>query len=152
MFLRLLLAVLMLTGPMPVRVCTCAASATPAAPAEAPFPDQPSQIAKSCGCGHHAKQAEAPDPSSSCARSADNLTTGHTHPERHDRECPAVKPRAAVSEALLSPVPDAPADPGFCLPLVGETPAVSLKVAPPLEAELSPPSVPLYISLLSLRN
>lgn len=157
MVLRLLLAVLMLMGPVPVRVCTCAASAAPAIPAEEPAPEQPQPEEKSCGCGHRAKQGESPAATpDSAARPdgslAESGATGHSHPERHDRDCPAVNPRAAVSEAVLSPAPDAPTDFGFSLPLLAETPFVGLKVCSAPAAPLGPPSVPLFISLLTLRN
>lgn len=156
MFLRLLLAVLMLTGPVPVRACTCAASATPVVPAEEPTSEQPQSEAKSCGCGHRAKQRETPaatpDPAPPDGHIAESGTTGHSHPERHHRDCPAVKPRAAISEAVLSPAPDAPTDHAFSLPLLAEPPVVRQKVCSPPEVPLGPPSVPLFISLLTLRN
>lgn len=156
MFLRLLLAVLMLTGPVPVKVCTCAASATPVVPAEEPASEQPQSEAKSCGCGHRAKQGETPAAAPDSAHPDGNITqsgaTGHSHPERHHRECPAVKPRVAVSEAVLSPGPDAPTDHAFSLPLLAEPPVGRRIVHSRLEAKPFPPSVPLFISLLTLRN
>jgi hypothetical protein len=156
MFLRLLLAVLMLTGPVPVRVCTCAASVSPVVPAEEPAPEQPLPEAKSCGCGHRANQGEThaatPDSARPDGSVSESGASGHSHPERHDRDCPAVKPRVTVSEAVHSPAPDAPSDFGFSLPLPPETPVVRRKVCSPREAPLGPPSVPLFISLLTLRN
>lgn len=156
MFLRLLLTVLMLMGPVPVRVCTCAASAAPVVPTEELVPEQPQPEAKSCGCGHRAKQSETPAPTPESARSDGSVSecgaTGHPHSERHDRDCPAVNPRAVVSQAVLSPAPDSPATFGFSAPLLAETPVVGRKVCSPREAPLGPPSVPLYISLLTLRN
>lgn len=154
MLVRMLLAMLMLTGPVPVRLCTCAASAPPVVITEELVPGQRQPEVKSCGCGHRAKPGEMPAATPDSARPDGSLedsgTTGHTHPERHDRDCPAVNPRTVVSEAVLSP--DAPTDFGFSLPLLTETPVVVRKVCSPPIAPLGPPSVPLYISLQTLRN
>lgn len=155
MLVRLLVAVLMLTGPMPVRVCTCAASARPTAPAEEPF-RQPSPQSKACGCGHRAKANAAstiPDKSQAHGHVPSDGTTGHSHTDRHDRDCPAVKPRPVVSAAVQTPAPDTSTDhavslPAWVEPLLGGHRHIGF----PLEAQTAPSAVPLYLSLCTLRN
>jgi len=153
---RLLVAVLMLTGPMPVRVCTCAAAAHPAVPAEQPLP-QPSPEAKSRGCGHRAKanaeSAFTSDKTQTHSHVQPDAATGHSHPDRHDRDCPAVNPRPVVTAAVPTPAPDAPIDHAVSLaarvePLLGGHRHVRL----PLESQTAPSAVPLYLSLCTLRN
>ncbi len=155
MLVRLLIAVLMLTGPMPVRVCTCAASARPAVPVEQLLP-QPSPESKACGCGHRAKanaESTIPDKSQAHRHVQSDGATGHSHPDRHDRDCPAVNPRPVVSTAVPTPAPDAPTDHAVSLtarvePLCGGHSHVGF----PLLAQPAPSAIPLYLSLCSLRN
>lgn len=151
MLLRLLLAVLMLMGPMPVRVCTCAASAMPPTAAEGSV-SQSVPESKSCGCGHRAKQSETPATTSDTTHAHGDATTERSHSGQHDRDCPAVKPRVAISDAVVTPATDAPADAGFNL---------SVAVAPsvggqerrfPVKVQPITSSVPLFITFLTLRN
>ena len=156
MLVRLLVAVLMLTGPMPVRVCTCAASARPAVPAEQPLP-QPSPESKACGCGHRAKAGDKSTAAADTAQAHGQVqrdgATGHSHPNRHDRDCPAVHARPVVSAAVQTPVPDAPADHALGVAARFETPPGGVRpVRFPLEAQPAPSAVPLYLSLCNLRN
>jgi hypothetical protein len=153
MLLRLLLAVLMLAGPVPVRFCTCAASATPPVSAEVPA-SQPLPETTACGCSHRAKQADttSSDTDSAHAHVKPEGISGKTHPGEHDRECPAVKPRVAISDAVLTPGTDAPADAGFSLSVAVALPAGGNALRSTIKFQTITPSVPLFITLLTLRN
>jgi hypothetical protein len=156
MLVRLLIAVLMLTGPTPVRVCTCAASARPSAPVEPPL-SQPVPEGKTCGCAHRAKASAESTATIDKAPTHDHArtdgVTGHSHPDRHDRDCPAVNPRPVVSAAVLTPAADAPTDPGFSVSVWVEPSGTRhLRAASRLEPQPLVCTIPLYISLLTLRN
>ncbi len=148
MLVRLLVAVLMLVGPLPVRVCTCAAAAAQTCPPSvtpaAPEPER-------CGCRSGAEPADHAEPQLAVgARTSD--AGGHSHPDRHDRDCPAVNPAPVQSTATPAPTLDAPADAGPCPPPRVEPSVVTRSRA----ASRSAPrpvvgTVPLYISLLSIR-
>ena len=147
MLVRLLVAVLMLTGPLPVRVCTCAAATgTPQAATGVPAPEASPERVKGCGCGHRVADGETPE-----AAVGGNRVGTPTPPDRHDRDCPAVNPRPVVS-AVLTPVADLPDDPGVGLFEPVELPVSNrpgnTSQARPASAPLA---VPLYLSLLSLR-
>jgi hypothetical protein len=149
--------VLMLTGPMPVRVCTCAAAAGPSAPAREHTEPHPATVAKTCGCGHRAKvspeHSVAAERATSCGHVEPDDARGHSHPDRHDRDCPAVNPRPAASAAVLTPAPDAPVDLGISVPLCVEPAGGGLtRATSRREPEPVVSAVPLYISLLTLRN
>lgn len=153
MLLRLLLVVLMAAGPVPVKYCNCAASATP--PASSDLSTSPSPaVVKTCSCGHRAKPSETPtDDSQTGHRQGCELHAADQTPSSgHDSECPAVKPRVTMSDALVTPVTDVPADDAVALPLETGLPGVGER---PRNLALSPParsSVPLFIAFLNLRN
>lgn len=149
MLVRLLVAVLMLAGPTPVRVCTCATAGLPET-ANASAPASPPERAKGCGCGHRPAGREL-------LPSAD-VSVGHEHagspagtPDRHHPKCPAVNPPPVVS-AVLTPAADLPADLGVGLLVHVERPAPD-RPRPSLQSclECGRPPVPLYLLLLSLR-
>jgi hypothetical protein len=155
MLLRLLLAVLMLMGPIPVRVCTCAASAMPPTAAEEPV-SQSVPESKSCGCGHRAKQSETPATTSDTTHAhgdaKSDATTERSHSSQHDRDCPAVKPRVAISDAVVTPATDAPADAGFNLSVAVEPSVGGQERRFPVKVQPITSSVPLFITFLTLRN
>ncbi len=155
MLVRLLVAVLMVTGPTPVRVCTCAVAAhAPQAPAVGSLVEAPSERSKACGCGHRAAAKESPrSAESSAAKDCGFRAAGSppSQPERHDRDCPSVNPRPAVS-AVVTPVADVPADACDGLFVLVALPAFDrLGVSERVSLTFSPFAIPLYLSLLSLR-
>lgn len=137
MLLRLLVAVLMLVGPLPLRVCTCAAS-TPAAPATTPT------TVKKCRCAD-------------CHPVTDTATrdTGPTHCEAaspsapHDHDCPAVNPRPVVRDLGTPPVPGTPIDAASVAP---EPLTLTVALVPVGFERAHAPRTPLYITFLVLRN
>lgn len=163
MLVRLLVAVLMLTGPAPVRVCTCAASArtpvTPVAPVtnHEATPSHTQAASETSGCGCKTKQVRSSDRALHDTATSDPLGTGqnskHSHPgeKKHDEKCPAVNPLPAVS-AVPSPAPDASTDYDLGLlvlaePASGRHTQLSVRHV----SRRSTGSTPLYISLLNLR-
>lgn len=154
MLMRLLLVVLMLAGPVPVRLCNCAVSAAPPSSSVQVLSETPAP-AKSCSCGHRAKSsapAAAGPAAEHHAEGCAALKADLPVPGGHDSECPAAKPRASMSDAVVTPATDAPAEDGFVYP-VDEAPA-DLAERPRAAARASHarPSVPLFIAFLNLRN
>src|SRR5688572_30685245 len=86
---RVLIAVLMLVGPMPFRVCTCGAA--PAACAEPHFP-APAPVEFGCSCGHHHEASDAGDAGGRVGNEP-VAATGHTHPPQHHPGCPTTQVR-----------------------------------------------------------
>ena len=148
MLIRLLVAVLTLVGPMPFRVCTCAASAPAQQPAGAPAPAAPAKV-KKCRCAD-------------CGPAADTAAPGGTGSAKceaalpsapHDRDCPAVNPRPVVRDAGPTPVPDIPTDDGAVRTVIPSEP-LTLAGAPAASGSERPhaPKTPLYNTFLTLRN
>lgn len=155
MLVRLLLAVLTVMGPTPVRVCTCAVAArAPQAPAKGSLAESPPEGSRACGCGHRATAQESPrtaDPST--AKECGTLTVDSppSQPDRHDRDCPAVNSCSVVS-AVVTPVVAIPADACDGLFVLVELPASDrLGVSERVSPTFAPFAIPLYLSLLSLR-
>lgn len=153
MLVRLLLAVLMLTGPLPVRVCTCAAASAPVAPTAGAVA-QPSTPEKGCRCGHRtATPADADSDldrgSGRCAAcSASDRAPAH---DGHERDCPALNPRV-VLPAVQTGVTDLPAYGDASLPAPLEpTHGVLAEATPPHLYKPARSAVPLFLSLLSIR-
>jgi hypothetical protein len=125
MSIRLVVAMLMLVGPLPARVCTCAAAEVH----DLGESDSPT--------------ADLPDEDGHC---------GHSH-GKHRPDCPAVNPQVAAPDAV-SPsasvtasdlVPDAPSPiPSLVWTVV--TPVVPAAPGPTARR------LPLYITFRSLRN
>lgn len=151
MLTRLLVAMLMLTGPVPVRVCTCAAASVPCDSicevASSPAP------LKNCGCRHRS-HTESPTTDESARVNPRTSSTADDVPqqERHDRDCPAVNPLPPGPAAVPSPIADHPTDSGFGITLWAEPlfpghsrPAMLWRTEPTGQA------IPLYLSLLTLR-
>jgi hypothetical protein len=156
MLVRLLIAVLMLAGPLPGRVCTCAAAARPSAQADQALPSPWSPAAEAKGCGCRTKSDLSPRPDAAQARCCDHSAgAGHSHPDRvpHDRDCPAVNPAPAVAAAVPSPAAEEPAGGDLGLPCrVEPADGGDGRVVTRFERRPVCRSVPLYISLLTLRN
>ena len=153
MLLRLLLVVLMLAGPVPVRLCNCAVSAAPPA-SSVQFPATPPAHTKSCSCGHRAKSTALPAANSETphAEGCESLKADLPVQGGHDSDCPATKPRASISDAVVTPATDAPAEGGL-VSVVDEAPAnVAERPCAATLASQAPLSVPLFIAFLSLRN
>ena len=129
MVLRAVIAVMTLVGAVPFRVCTCGAAHVQ----------------------HHAPPVPAPDAPQPAEPA---LGVPNDCPPAHDHDCPAVKPRCAMSVA----VPAVPADvdvpaafiahlPEFAgLAPTADTPAPKPRSPDP------PPGRPLFITFLTLRN
>lgn len=156
MLIRLLVVVLTLVGPMPFRVCTCAAGLPTQTAAERPAPVTPAAT-KPCGCQHESVRAVSVDadaPAHTDSHSDSSDPTGSTsHPDRHERDCPATNPTPVVRDAVTPPAVDAPTD------YVGSTPPVWAQPSQLLTTSLvcrpAPPrasKLPLYITLLSIQN
>lgn len=154
MLVRLLLVMSMLAGPMPARACTCAVGKSPTIPSTPAVPTAVStpkdSEAESCGCRHRAKKLRSvPSPA---AVAPNHVHEDPAHPEQHDRDCPAVKAAALVVVGFVNGSVDA--DPG-CLdfvPLIVETMATDPGRPASMHGDPPSRSVPLYISLLTLRN
>ena len=155
MLIRLLVALLTLVGPMPFRVCTCAASAPAQTPADKPATATPTPP-KRCGC---VRCAPTKDVASAAGDTATHAGT-HTMPagdaprsNQHERDCPATNPTPLVKDAGPPPAPILPTD-------CDEVHAVVLIeswpfAGAPIECRAErprPPKLPLYLTLLSLRN
>lgn len=153
MVIRLLLAVLMVAGPVPVRVCTCAA-ASPITNADSAVPVPPGSAAKHCRCGHHpSAPAEASaDPDDSMGH-CDACSVSGRQPahDQHERDCPSLNPRPAP-QAVQTPVTDRPAEGCASLPVRLDAPRSARPAAVPSHLSRAGRSaVPLYLSLLSIR-
>lgn len=148
MLIRLLVVVLTVVGPMPFRVCTCAA-ALPARTADTPAPA--GAAGKTCRCGHTAPaKGTAPAGHDARAHAAD-CDGAHPNPHRHD--CPVASPRPLVRDAGTLPVPDAPTDGGAPhAPLWVESVPLAGAAAVSRIERSHPPKLPLFITLLTLRN
>lgn len=151
MFVRLLIAVLMLVGPIPIRNCTCAASAPVSPLGSSATPAEPEQ--SGCGCRTKTTATSTTADASIGSHDPGCADEGHSHPgeKQHEQNCPAVNPPPTVT-AVPSPAPDAPADYDngylFCAdPLRVER----TRVQPRQDTRRSSRSIPLYISLLTLR-
>lgn len=164
MLVRLFVAVLMLTGHVPVSICTCAPAASPVAPTPILTPVAPSavvQTSKSCGCRTRAKDESVSTDhavAQSAVRTSGAVTEdAGTHaapvPTQHDDDCPAVNPAPTASATATSPVVEVPIDYSLCAPLPLERlGSVRTRSAFGLSPRPAAGAVPLYISLLTLRN
>lgn len=153
MLLRFLLVVLMAAGPVPVKLCNCAASATPPASSD-PSTSSSAPVVKTCSCGHREKSNEtlAADSQTGHHRGCELHTADQPPSGGHDSECPAVKPRVTMSDALVTPVTDVPADDAVALPLETGLPGLGEHHRNLAQSSHAPPSVPLFIAFLNLRN
>jgi hypothetical protein len=152
MLVRVLIAVLMLAGPNPVRDCTCAAfDRIPDAQTDTTAPAQkPSR----CAC----RTNSSVDLNSKTTESRDRelVDSGHDHSDsdhhQHERDCPAINPEPVVS-AFSTPIEDVaiPLD-ALPFPWIESHDRVTAIIAFQPASRRHVGSVPLYISLLTLRN
>jgi hypothetical protein len=156
MLVRLLIAVLMLTGPNPVRACTCAASDGLPALSFQPSLAVDASVSGKGGCGCRSKTHQASTASAelgSCDRDPVCPQGGHSDSGRHPHhpDCPVVVASPVVS-AIPTPAPDAPTDCDVGVPIrTGSWFADPVRLAGRFDSGHSFRSVPLYISLLTLR-
>ncbi len=151
MLIRLLVVVLTLVGPMPFRVCTCAAAPPIQTAAADPVATPPKATTKkSCGCRSSSTHAAPPHAHADCAASP---TSDTRHPDRHESDCPATDPSPVVRDAVAPTAVDSSTE------CVGSAPAVWVQpsqllttsvVCRPAAPRAS--KLPLYITLLSIRN
>lgn len=154
MLVRLLVAVLVAAGPMPVRLCTCAAAQAPSVPTGSPAPGFTPETGNRCGCGHRSQTSEGAAVDADTAHGlphVDQPADTPSHPDRHDRDCPAVNPRPVVSAAVPTPAAEPPADLGVGVPGWVESETARPHAAPRPHTQSEGRAVPLYLSLLSLR-
>jgi len=90
MLSRLFLVLLIVTGPMPVRVCTCTASAAHTVQ----LPD------------HDAEESHCCCPSKSKAVDAEKPCEAEHAPLSHDPDCPAANSLPSPQPAVPTPSPD----------------------------------------------
>lgn len=155
MLVRLLIAVLMLTGPLPVRFCTCAASAPSLVPPDqfSLAPPSPASGTKKCGCPTKLNiEAESQDQAYDSAQC--DPATHDSHPDRHERNCPAVNPDSIISVAVLTLTADPQTSAVLEFSLSWSVPLdISQRVGSSyLPSRPSLRTVPFYISFLNLRN
>lgn len=154
MLVRLLIAVLMLTGPNPVRVCTCAASDGLPSPSFQTISaaDTSPSGKRGCGCRSESHRDTA---SAATERSNHDLACtrgGHPDSGRHPHhpDCPAVVSPAVLS-AIPPPTPDAPTACDVGVPIRS---TAAFREPARFVGRLEPGRrirpVPLYISLLTL--
>ncbi|VTU01684.1 unnamed protein product [Gemmataceae bacterium] len=156
MLVRLLIAVLMLTGPNPVRACTCAASDGLSAPSFQTSSAVDVSVSGKAGCGcrnktHQESPANAENASGyrypACPQGGHTDSGGHPH----HPDCPAVVSSPVVS-AIPTPAPDAPTDCDVGVPIRAcSWFAAPVRLADRFDSGHCFRSVPLYISLLTLR-
>jgi hypothetical protein len=150
MLIRLLVAVLTLVGPLPLRVCTCATA-------------HPALTPESHGAQHNLTHDETvqvdhlvPDETpigGAASHLHSDCSDESRQPIPHERECPAGNPRPLVREAVSPPTTDLPSD--YDTPIVvTETPS---RIGPHFATSFVQQStrtsnVPLYLTFLALRN
>lgn len=146
---RLLLAVLILVGQMPFRVCTCAAvECSEPTRHQTPRTAEQPPATKGCGCSHrHSPVWHAPEEIPATAQ------RDPAEGDRHQPDCPAVNPRPVLKSALPVPVEtgDAETAPAAC-PLSFPFPMAVLGLTAPARHPPGNPPVPLFLSLCVLRN
>ncbi|MBN9122253.1 MAG: hypothetical protein J0I06_24455 [Planctomycetes bacterium] len=154
--MRLLIAVLTLMGPVPLRACTCAASHAnrTSLPDDLNTPEV-AEHGQSCSCVHDKAEGVPLDDratdSSGGHRNPAELDGTH-QPVQHERDCPAVSPRPLVREAVSQPATDAPTAGDAACPLAFAANAPSTGVLVPPSKPLRTTKTPLYLTLLTLRN
>lgn len=157
MLIRILLITLILTGPLPVRICVCVGATTSNAACASASPY--SQVGPvRCSChreipedshkspGYSEQQQEA---HGSCELHCPSRTTVH------DRECPIVKPQQFIADAFVSAPQIEPANDAFLPVAIPGTrlfaPTTSLP-SPRFSGRRASLTIPLYIAFLNLRN
>lgn len=126
MLARLLVIVLTLVGVIPVRICTCGA--------HNPF-DSAIVIAPEAGCDQAAEPA----------------VTESTPTEHHDDDCHFVKPRPLMPVGVGLDVAVPPPDDSITVALL-QPEVIAPRVGYAVRDFHPPPTHPLFITLLVLRN
>ena len=146
MVTRLIVVLLTLVGPLPFRVCTCAATPTSSNDRHCPS----TEPVKACGsCSHHHEPADADrDGVDDAVRAA-----SHTHPPEHQPSCPIAQVRPAVDATASTGVHDTSVE-SACELVVSATDLLfSTRHAVGTHAQTPrAPARPLFITLLTLRN
>jgi hypothetical protein len=146
MVYRLFAVVLMLVGPMPLHICTCAASI----PAHChSFSTSDEELAE-----HAENELQSQQISADTHAHSDTTHCNHSSDSNsHDRDCPVVNLRPAISSALRPTIQAAPVDqPGDILTWVEPTPNETRFARKHTENRLISCLIPLYLSLRTLRN
>jgi hypothetical protein len=158
MVARLLLVLLTLAGPLPVRVCTCAASPTTCTDPTCPSSPTPAPERKTCGCGHSHHAESAGEHRAELVGDCEPAHlpaagVAHQHPPVHQPDCPATQIQIRAAPTATVPTtagpPDEPAAPFvFLSEPVASTPSART----PDHVRHRAPARPLFITLLTLRN
>lgn len=146
---RLLVIVLTLVGPLPFRICTCAA--TPITCNDSSCPTAPK--ANTCSCGHHHDSAEEAESTETAESTVEVGATGHTHPPEHHPSCPTVQLRPAADAMGQTEAHDVTPEASPESIVAVSDPVFSTRL--PVRATVPNrrmPSHPLFITLLTLRN
>ena len=145
---RLLVIVLTLVGPMPFRICTCAA--TPITCNDPSCPTAPK--VKTCSCGHH-HASDADEAIETTETVAEGGVASHTHPPEHQSSCPTVQPRSATDAMGQTEIRDVtPEAPPESIAVVSDPYFSPRHPVGRTVPDRRTPSHPLFITLLTLRN
>jgi len=146
---RLLVIVLTLLGPLPMRVCTC--TATPSVCSDPSCPTAPA--VKSCPCGHHHDSAEESEVTETTATVVEGVAVSHSHPPEHQSGCPTVQPRPVADAMGQIEARDVTPDAAPENIVAVSDPFFSTRhPLGPTVPDRRMPSNPLFITLLTLRN
>ncbi len=146
---RLLVIVLTLVGPLPFRICTCAA--TPITCSDPSCPTAPK--VKSCSCGHHHDSAEEAEATETTETPVEGVASNHTHPPEHQSSCPTVLPRPAADAMGQTQASDITQEavPESIVAVFDPFLSTRHRLVPQVPAHRAP-ARPLFITLLTLRN
>lgn len=156
MLIRLLIAVLIPVGPISTGYCNCAAALPCVVSSDAKrISHSPTPESKVLGCRHNHKPHVHSAKSNHEIESSTSALSDHPHhaPISHHRECPTINPLLVIP-SILSPQLDLPTDYDdtpfleWVKSSISRCPHITLR---PITRRSSG-SVPLYISLLNLRN
>ena len=139
MLIRLLVVLLVLTGLMPVRVCTCT-GATPAS--TGPVEVVPQRESRCCCHSQKPPAVSVPESRHHCDDA----------PPAHDPDCPALNPLPTLDAAIPSPSVELPSaievfTPAWITPPLGR----SIRRPHPPLLEWRAGELPRYLLFLSLR-
>jgi|GEM_PF-3417975 len=150
MLVRLLFAVLTLVGPLPLRVCTCAAGH--AAHTHAAEKTQAVLSAAEHHCCHHTVPNHSPTHDEVPSPVAGAEHNSSAQPAQHDRDCPVANQQLVIREAV-APLTPASAEYSPTIALDWTTPPLDFGIsARPSAAWPSAMKNPLYLTFLTLRN
>ena len=144
MLVRLFIVVLTLVGPMPFRICTCAATQT--------LDNESSACPGIHQQGIHEHESEVvEDHDATHTHNTCPVGTPY-HPDRHSSDCPVVNPCASIVAAISAPNVDLSTEYDADLPSCDEPPCPRPSFLPRrTERRFSSISVPFYISQVSFQ-